>query len=66
LTAGTPDYEGIAAKVMRTDLFTEAMKEIDVTVTPNDTEVCKLMDSTFDPAKPEEYALSFAMKNPKG
>ena len=66
LTAGTPDYEGIAAKVMRSDLFTEAMKEIDVSVTPNDSEICKLIDSTFDPAKPEEYALSFAIKNPKG
>ncbi|HYV26757.1 MAG TPA: CmpA/NrtA family ABC transporter substrate-binding protein [Candidatus Eisenbacteria bacterium] len=66
LTTGTPDYEGIATKVMRTDLFTEAMKEINVSVTPNDNEVCKLMDSAFDPAKPEEYALSFTIKNPKG
>ena len=23
-------------------------------------------DSTFDPSKPEEYALSFEVKNPKG
>jgi nitrate/nitrite transport system substrate-binding protein len=66
LTTGTPDYEGVAAKVMRTDLYQEAMKEINVSITPNDTETCKLMDSTFDPAKPEEYALSFAVKNPKG
>src|SRR5439155_25190814 len=66
LTAGTPDYEGIAAKVMRTDLFTEAMKEIGVSVSPNDNDVCELMDSTFDPGKPEEYALAFAIKNPKG
>ena len=51
---------------MRTDLFTEAMKEIGVSVSPNDNDVCELMDSTFDPAKPEEYALSFAIKNPKG
>ncbi len=65
LCAGAPDYEGIARKVMRGDIYAEAMKEIDVTVTPNDDEVCKLMDSTFDPTKPEEYALSFAIKNPK-
>jgi nitrate/nitrite transport system substrate-binding protein len=66
LTAGTPDYEGIATKVMRADLYTEAMKEINVSVTPNDSESFKVMESTFDPAKPEEYALSFEIKNPKG
>jgi len=66
LTTGTPDYEGIAAKVMRTDLFTEAMKEINVSVTPNDSESFEVMGGTFDPAKPEEYALSFEIKNPKG
>jgi nitrate/nitrite transport system substrate-binding protein len=66
LTTGTPDYEGIASKVMRTDLYSEAMKEINVSVTPNDNDICELMDSKFDPAKPEEYALSFAIKNVKG
>ncbi len=66
LTSGTPDYEGVAKKVMRSDLFSEAMKEINVSVTPNDDKVCTLVDSKFDPAKPEEYALSFAVKNIKG
>lgn len=66
LTSGTPDYEGIASKVMRTDLYSEAMKEINVSVTPSDSDICELMDSKFNPAKPEEYALSFAIKNVKG
>lgn len=66
LCAGTPDYEGIAAKVMRADIYTEAMKEIGVAVTPNDNDPCQLMDGTFDPAKPEEYAMAFEVKNPKG
>jgi nitrate/nitrite transport system substrate-binding protein len=66
LTTGTPDYDGIAAKVMRGDLYAEAMKELGVSVTPNDSEPCQLMDTTFDPAKPEEYAMSFEVKNPKG
>lgn len=66
MTGGTPDYEGIATRVMRADLFTEAMKEINVSVIPSDNDVCKLMDSTFDPARPEEYALSFEIKNAKG
>jgi hypothetical protein len=35
-------------------------------VTPNDNEVCKLMDGTFDPASPEDYATSFEVKNLKG
>ena len=66
LTTGTPDYEGLASQVMRGDLFSQAMKEIGVPVTPNDDEICQLADSTFDPARPEDYALSFAIKNPKG
>jgi nitrate/nitrite transport system substrate-binding protein len=66
LTTGAPDYEGIASKVMRGDLYSDAMKEIGVSVTPNDDQVCKLMDSTFDPTKPEEYAASFEIKNLKG
>jgi nitrate/nitrite transport system substrate-binding protein len=65
-TTGAPDYEGVANRVMRTDLYSEAMKEIGVSITPNDDQVCKLMDSTFDPAKPEEYAASFEIKNLKG
>jgi hypothetical protein len=35
-------------------------------VTANDNDVIQLADGVFDPAKPEEYALSFEVKNPKG
>jgi nitrate/nitrite transport system substrate-binding protein len=66
LTAGTLDYQAIAAKVMRSDLYREAMNEIGVAVTPNDNEVIRLADGVFDPAKPEEYALSFQVKSPRG
>jgi len=66
LTTGTPDYDGISAKVMRGDIYTEAMKEIGVSTTPNDNESCQLMDGTFDPSKPEEYAKSFKVHNLKG
>jgi nitrate/nitrite transport system substrate-binding protein len=65
LTTGAPDYEGIASRVMRADLYTEAMRELGVAVVPNDGDVCQLMDNTFDPAKPEEYAASFAVNNLK-
>jgi nitrate/nitrite transport system substrate-binding protein len=66
MTTGTPDYEGISSKVMRSDIYTEAMKELGVTVTPNDNETVKLMDGTFDPSKSEEYAKSFKVHNLKG
>ncbi len=66
LTKGTPDYDGIAKRVMRTDLYTEAMTELGVAVTPNDNDLCHLLGSTFDPAKPEEYAKSFAVNNIQG
>jgi nitrate/nitrite transport system substrate-binding protein len=65
LTTGAPDYEGLASRVMRPDLFTAAMSEIGVAVVPNDDDVCQLMDGVFDPAKPEEYATAFAINNLK-
>jgi len=66
LVKGTPDYEGIASKVMRGDIYAEAMKEIGVAVKANDSEGFKLMDSTFDPADPEKYAKSFPVHSIKG
>jgi nitrate/nitrite transport system substrate-binding protein len=66
MTTGAPDYEAIASRVMRSDLYTEAMKEIGVSITPNDGDICQLMDGTFDPAKPEDYAKSFKIHNLKG
>jgi nitrate/nitrite transport system substrate-binding protein len=67
MVEGTPDYEGIAKQVMRPDLYEEAMKEIgyDHGGPNNDPE--PLFDGiTFDPAKPEEYATSFAVHSMKG
>jgi nitrate/nitrite transport system substrate-binding protein len=66
LLEGTPDYSGIAAEVMRPDLYEEAMKEIGYAHGGPDSAPETLFDGvTFDPAKPEEYALGFAMKSPK-
>jgi nitrate/nitrite transport system substrate-binding protein len=67
LVDGTPDYEGIAKQVMRPDIYEEAMKEIGYTHGGADSKPETLFDGvTFDPAKPEEYAKSFAVKNLKG
>src|SRR5688572_10542504 len=67
MVEGLPDYEGIAKKVMRADLYEEAMKEIGYEHGGPNTAAETLFDGVaFDPAKPEEYAASFAVKNLKG
>ena len=67
MVEGPPDYEGIVKKVMRGDLYEEAMKEIGYAHGgPNTIRKRCSTASTFDPAKPEEYAASFAVKNLKG
>ncbi len=67
MVTGTPDYAAISKKVMRTDIYTEAMKEIGVTDRGLDNSPETLFDGvTFDPANPEAYAKSFAVHALKG
>lgn len=67
MVTGTPDYEGIAKKVMRTDIYEEAMKEIGVTHGGLDNSSFSLFDGkTFDPANPEAYATGFEINSLKG
>jgi len=67
MVAGAPDYDGIVKRVMRTDLYEEAMKEIGYTHGGRDDSAETLFDGrTFDPANPEAYATSFAVHNLKG
>jgi nitrate/nitrite transport system substrate-binding protein len=67
MVSGAPDYDGVAGKVMRPDLYEEAMKEIGYTHGGRSNDPETLFDgATFDPAKPEEYAKSFAIHNLKG
>lgn len=65
---GTPDYEGVAKQVMRSDIYEEAMKEIGYTHGGADTSAETLFDGIkFDPtADLEAYAASFAVKTIKG
>jgi nitrate/nitrite transport system substrate-binding protein len=59
-----PDYEGIARKVMRTDLYEEAMKELGVQHGGRNEDPETLFDGvTFDPKDPETYAKSFTVHN---
>ena len=62
-----PDYEKIAAQVMRTDLYEEAMKELgydhggrDDQPEPSSTVALST------PKDPEKYATSFAVHSMKG
>jgi len=63
-----PDYEGITRRVMRTDLYEEAMKEISYAHGGLNNDQETLFDGvTFDPAAdPEAYARGFAVHNLKG
>ncbi len=62
----TPDYDGIAKQVMRTDLYEEAMKEIGYTHGGPNFEPETLFDGvTFDPTEPEKYATSFVVNSLK-
>ncbi len=54
-----PDYAGITKRVLRSDIYMEAMKEIGVTPKVQDMQKQKLFDGVFDPAEPEKYAMSF-------
>jgi nitrate/nitrite transport system substrate-binding protein len=59
MVKGAPDYKGIPKRVMRSDIYLEAMKELGAnTKIPEQTKVT-LFDSTMDIADPEKYATSF-------
>jgi nitrate/nitrite transport system substrate-binding protein len=67
MVEGAPDYEGVAKRVMRTDLYEEAMKELGVKHGGRDDSGFALFDGVpFDPKKPEEYAKAFPVNNLKG
>jgi nitrate/nitrite transport system substrate-binding protein len=67
MVTGAPDYEGVAKRVMRTDIYEEAMKEIGYAHQGRDDSPEKLFDgAVFDPKDPEGYAKSFAVKALKG
>ncbi|MBC8001262.1 MAG: ABC transporter substrate-binding protein, partial [Opitutaceae bacterium] len=68
LVTGTPDYDGVAKKVMRTDLYEEAMKEIGFVHSGLNNDKETLFDGvTFDPTgNLDAYAKSFAVNSMKG
>ena len=55
-----PDYQGVANRVMRPDIYLEAMKEINVTPKVAEVQKFTLFDNIpFDAKDPEKYARAF-------
>jgi nitrate/nitrite transport system substrate-binding protein len=61
LTKTAPDYTGIAKRVMRSDIYLAAMKEMGVQVKVAEEQKVTLFDSVMDGTDPEKYAKSFAV-----
>jgi nitrate/nitrite transport system substrate-binding protein len=59
MVKSAPDYQGIVSKVLRQDIYRDAMKDMGVTTQFKDMQKQTLFDGVFDPADPEKYALSF-------
>ena len=66
MTEGDPDYDGIAKKVGRPDIYAEVMQELGVPAQPANDDAIKLWDGTsFEHQNAAEIAKSFAIHNMK-
>lgn len=66
MVTGAPDYEGLAKRVMRPDIYEEAMKELGVQHAGLSDATETLFDgSVFDPKEPEKFATSFKIHSLK-
>jgi len=63
MVKGAPDYAGIVKRVLRPDIYLEAMKEIGYTPKIAEQTKITLFDGTFDGTNPEKYASSFAVNS---
>jgi nitrate/nitrite transport system substrate-binding protein len=66
MVQGAPNYQQVVDRVIRRDIYLEAMKEIGVSVKAPDMQPIKLFNGTFDPKEPEKYARSFAVNSVTG
>jgi nitrate/nitrite transport system substrate-binding protein len=61
---GAPDYQGVAKRVMRPDIYLEAMKELGVVPKVAPIQKIALFDGpTLDVSDPEKYARSFPINS---
>ena len=59
-----PDYQGVARRVLRPDIYLEAMKEMGVTPKVAEIQKFTLFDGvSFDAKDPEKYATAFPVHN---
>jgi len=63
MTKGAPDYTGIPKRVLRSDIYLEAMKELGVKVNVAEEQKITLFDGVFDAKDPEKYAKSFSINS---
>jgi nitrate/nitrite transport system substrate-binding protein len=63
MVKGAPDYAGVAKRVMRSDLYLEAMKEMGVAPKVAELSKVTLFDGTFDGVDPEKYARAFPVNS---
>jgi nitrate/nitrite transport system substrate-binding protein len=64
MVKGAPDYQGVANRVLRPDIYLEAMKEIGVTPKITELQKFSLFDGIpFDARDPEKYAKAFPIHN---
>jgi nitrate/nitrite transport system substrate-binding protein len=63
MTKGAPDYAGVARKVLRADMYLEAMKELGVKVNVQEEKTITLFDGVFDGKDPDKYARSFPVNS---
>jgi len=54
-----PDYSGVAKRVMRSDIYLDALKELGAAVKIAEQQTITLFDGTFDGREPDRYAASF-------
>jgi nitrate/nitrite transport system substrate-binding protein len=67
MVKGAPDYAGVVKRVMRPDIYMEAMKEIGVMPKVAPLTKWTFWDGgAFDAANPEKYALSFPVNSVAG
>jgi nitrate/nitrite transport system substrate-binding protein len=58
-----PDYRGMAKRVLRSDIYVEAMKEMGTTPKVVEMQKVTLFDGVFDTSDPEKYARSFPINS---
>ena len=64
MVKSAPDYDGVAKKVLRPDMYLDAMKELGVTTKIAEEQRIPFFDGgVFDGKDPDKYALSFKVNS---